>query len=80
MKPLSESALSAPMSPMLSNTNSPILQQIQSSQPNLQSAMKVEEHHPEDEHLQKVLTRLTEENPASVAEIIQLWLAEDEKH
>jgi flagellar biosynthesis/type III secretory pathway M-ring protein FliF/YscJ len=40
----------------------------------------VEEHHPEDEHLQKVLTRLTEENPASVAEIIQLWLAEDEKH
>lgn len=79
MKPLSESALSSPMSPMLSNPG-PLLQQIQSSQPNLQSAMKVEEHHPEDEHLQKVLTRLTEENPASVAEIIQLWLAEDEKH
>ncbi len=33
----------------------------------------------EDEQMQKVLTRLSEESPASVAEIIQLWLSEDEK-
>jgi flagellar M-ring protein FliF len=34
---------------------------------------------PEDEQMQRTLTRLAEENPASVAEIIQLWLSEDEK-
>lgn len=33
----------------------------------------------EDEQMQKVMMRLSEESPASVAEIIQLWLAEDEK-
>lgn len=33
----------------------------------------------EDEQMQKVMTRLSEDSPASVAEIIQLWLAEDEK-
>jgi flagellar M-ring protein FliF len=36
--------------------------------------------HPEDDQMAKVLTRMTEENPASVAEIIQLWLSEDEKN
>ncbi len=34
---------------------------------------------PEDEQIQKVMTRLSEDSPASVAEIIQLWLAEDER-
>jgi flagellar biosynthesis/type III secretory pathway M-ring protein FliF/YscJ len=34
---------------------------------------------PEDEQMQKVMTRMSEDSPASVAEIIQLWLAEDEK-
>ncbi len=34
---------------------------------------------PEEEQMQKVVSRLTEENPATVAEIIQLWLSEDEK-
>lgn len=33
---------------------------------------------PEEEQLQRVLTRLAEESPATVAEIIQLWLNEDE--
>lgn len=33
----------------------------------------------EDEQMQKVMSRMSEESPASVAEIIQLWLAEDEK-
>jgi flagellar M-ring protein FliF len=33
----------------------------------------------EDEQMQRVLTRMTEESPATVAEIIQLWLNEDGK-
>jgi flagellar biosynthesis/type III secretory pathway M-ring protein FliF/YscJ len=33
----------------------------------------------EDEQMVKVISRLAEENPANVAEIIQLWLSEDEK-
>ncbi len=78
MKPLSASALSGHNSPMLTNNSTgPMLQQTQGSQPKIKSTFKMEQHHPEDEQLQKVLTRMTEENPASVAEIIQLWLAED---
>mgnify|MGYP001252563877 FL=1 len=34
---------------------------------------------PEDEERAKVISKLAEENPATVAEIIQLWLSEDEK-
>ena len=34
---------------------------------------------PEDEQLQKLMGQLTEDNPATVAEIIQMWLSEDEK-
>lgn len=34
---------------------------------------------PEDEQRARVIARLTEENPATVAEIIQIWLSEDEK-
>ncbi len=33
----------------------------------------------EDEQMTKVISRLAEENPANVAEIIQLWLSEDQK-
>ncbi len=33
----------------------------------------------EDEQMQKILQRMAEESPASIAEIIQLWLSEDEK-
>jgi len=36
--------------------------------------------YPEDEQMQKALSLLTEENPATVADIIQMWLSEDEKH
>lgn len=80
MKPLSESALSAPSAQMLAgNSASPMLQQSQPSQQRLEPMFRAEPQHPEDEHLQKVLTRMTEENPASVAEIIQLWLTQDEK-
>ncbi len=81
MKPLSESALPSPSTPLLSNNlSSPMLQhQAQATQPKLEPMFKMEQHHPEDEQLQKVLTRLTEENPASVAEIIQLWLTQDER-
>jgi flagellar M-ring protein FliF len=34
---------------------------------------------PEDEKLQRTVSRLAEENPSTVAEIIQLWLNEDKK-
>ncbi len=33
----------------------------------------------EDQQMQQVITQLAEESPASVAEIIQMWLAEDER-
>jgi flagellar M-ring protein FliF len=33
----------------------------------------------EDEQRSKIITRLSEESPATVAEIIQVWLSEDEK-
>lgn len=33
----------------------------------------------EDEQRARVISRLTDENPATVAEIIQIWLSEDEK-
>ncbi|PKO15724.1 MAG: flagellar M-ring protein FliF [Chloroflexi bacterium HGW-Chloroflexi-10] len=35
---------------------------------------------PEDDQRQKAISLLTEENPAAVAEIIQLWLSEDERN
>jgi flagellar biosynthesis/type III secretory pathway M-ring protein FliF/YscJ len=33
----------------------------------------------EDDQRAKIITRLTEENPATVAEIIQMWLNEGKK-
>jgi flagellar biosynthesis/type III secretory pathway M-ring protein FliF/YscJ len=33
----------------------------------------------EDEQRAKIISRLTEENPATVAEIIQIWLSEGKK-
>jgi len=34
---------------------------------------------PQDEQMQRLMSRVTEESPASVAEIIKIWLNEDEK-
>jgi flagellar M-ring protein FliF len=36
--------------------------------------------YPEDEQRERVISRLTEESPATVAEIIQIWLSEDDKN
>jgi flagellar biosynthesis/type III secretory pathway M-ring protein FliF/YscJ len=36
--------------------------------------------YPEDEQRARTISKLTEENPASIAEIIQIWLSEDEKN
>jgi flagellar M-ring protein FliF len=33
---------------------------------------------PEDEQMQRVMARITEENPATIADILQIWLNEDE--
>jgi flagellar M-ring protein FliF len=87
MKPLSEAALSAPMSqsnPMFAaslNAHAPALNPAGNAEQAARFEQMIKPHkaNPEDEQLQKVLTRMTEENPASVAEIIQMWLTEDEK-
>lgn len=34
---------------------------------------------PEEEQMQRILSRMAEDNPAGVAEIIQLWLNEDKR-
>lgn len=39
----------------------------------------VNQTYPEDEQKARIVQRLTEENPTTVAEIIQIWLNEDEK-
>jgi len=90
MKPLSEAALNpGPMSAasmlsgaLSSNSLSPALQQSSSdtlTSARMEPAKRTHKSNPEEEQLQKALTRLTEENPASVAEIIQMWLSEDER-
>jgi len=54
---------------------SPALQQmVKSSQPKGPAPTQ------EEEQMQRVVARLADENPASVAEIIQLWLNEDKKN
>lgn len=79
MKNVSDNALRAPtIAPMIAPTI-PIAQPVQMptmpvEMPQRQAAISAE-----DEQMQKVMTRLSEDSPASVAEIIQLWLAEDEK-
>ncbi len=82
MKPLSEAALGSPSMPMMS-AGAGALPPLQSIMPEpsarMEQIMKPHKANPEDEQLQKVLTRLTEDSPSSVAEIIQMWLAEDEK-
>ena len=90
MKPLSEAALSGSSSAGGSMLGGGMDAQLQAaalqgqladvvSTPRLEQIMKPHKVNPEDEQLQKVLTRMTEDNPASVAEIIQMWLSEDEK-
>jgi hypothetical protein len=34
---------------------------------------------PEDEQVERIMIRLAEENPMTVAAVIQMWLGEDEK-
>lgn len=84
MKPLSEAALTASSSSLMGASGTvggiPSLQAVMPEpSPRLEQMMKPHKANPEDEQLQKVLTRLTEENPASVAEIIQMWLSQDER-
>jgi flagellar M-ring protein FliF len=84
MKPLAEAALTAPSMPMMgagggAGAFPPMQAAMPESSPRLEQIMKPHKANPEDEQLQKVLTRLTDESPSSVAEIIQMWLAEDEK-
>lgn len=78
MKNVSDNALRAPqMSPMISPTIP--VPQMATIAPVVEMPTPKQKISPEDEQMQKVMTRLSEDSPASVAEIIQLWLAEDEK-
>lgn len=78
MKNVSDNALRAPtMAPMISPTIP--VPQMATIAPAIEMPTPKQKISPEDEQIQKVMTRLSEDSPASVAEIIQLWLAEDEK-
>ncbi|MRS03403.1 hypothetical protein EG832_09305, partial [bacterium] len=78
MKNVSDNALRAPqVSPMISPTIP--VPQMATIAPPVEIPTPKQRISPEDEQMQKVMTRLSEDSPASVAEIIQLWLAEDEK-
>lgn len=78
MKNVSDNALRGPtMSPMISPTIP--VPQMATIAPAMEMPTPKQKISPEDEQIQKVMTRLSEDSPASVAEIIQLWLAEDEK-
>lgn len=77
MKTVSEAALKPPAPHSLaSGENTPALQPRYGA---VESAPKPAAPRPQDEQLQQAITRLSEENPASVAEIIQIWLNEDNK-
>jgi hypothetical protein len=79
MKNVSDNALRAPqMAPMITPTI-PVPQMATITPTIEMPTPKPAAISPEDEQMQKVMTRLSEDSPASVAEIIQLWLAEDEK-
>ncbi len=78
MKNVSDNSLRAPqMAPMISPTIP--VPQMATIAPVIEMPTPKQKISPEDEQIQKVMTRLSEDSPASVAEIIQLWLAEDEK-
>ncbi len=84
MKPLAEAALTGPAPSLMSadaglSSMPPLQAAVPEPAPRLEQIMKPHKTNPEDEQLQKALTRLTEDNPASVAEIIQMWLTEDER-
>lgn len=82
MKNLSDNSLKAPaIAPMINPTITAIPQPITTVAPvTVQAEVRQKQTiSAEDEQMQKVMTRLSEDSPASVAEIIQLWLAEDEK-
>jgi len=42
-------------------------------------ASKKQQQTPEEEQMQRILARMAEDNPAGVAEIIQMWLSEDKR-
>jgi flagellar biosynthesis/type III secretory pathway M-ring protein FliF/YscJ len=44
-----------------------------------QSSSGTPELNPQDEYIKKLLEKMVQENPASVAEIIHLWLNEDKR-
>lgn len=78
MKNVSDNALRGPtMAPMITPTIP--VPQMATIAPAIEMPTPKQKISPEDEQMQKVMTRLSEDSPASVAEIIQLWLAEDEK-
>ena len=41
---------------------------------------KIQVPTPEEEQMTRLVNRVAEENPASIAEIIQMWLSQDRKN
>jgi len=93
MRPVTETALPGNMSSNTAGISSPNLASIlQSGSASESYSQKLPEEtplftrpapskqHGEDDQMQKALSLLTEENPATVADIIQMWLNEDQKH
>ncbi|MCL4559615.1 MAG: flagellar M-ring protein FliF [Chloroflexi bacterium] len=74
MKPVSEAALISPGAMPLIASGSPAGATRDVPQPGSTSASISQ-----DDQMQRVLAHMTEENPANVAEIIQMWLNEDGK-
>jgi flagellar M-ring protein FliF len=77
MKSVSDTALKGPVIAPMINPTIAVPQIV--SPPPMELPVRQPTISAEDEQMQKVITRLSEDSPASVAEIIQLWLAEDEK-
>ena len=87
LKPVGEMALPGGMSaghmggslPMGMSEQPMGLPSAEQYMPEVPAHFQVNAPTPEDEQMTKVIGRLAEENPANVAEIIQLWLSEDGK-
>jgi flagellar biosynthesis/type III secretory pathway M-ring protein FliF/YscJ len=74
MKSVSDAALGAgPYNPMIEAGQTAV------SKADVEKVMNIAQPaiNPEEEQMQRALTRMAEESPASVAEIIQIWLNEE---
>ncbi len=82
LRPVAEVALPQGAVQQPVSTPQPMAEQIEELPRSLTEIVKdfdIPTPSPEDEELQKTITEIAQENPASLAEIIQMWLSEDER-